>query len=119
MWLTDIYNSFQIKRYKTLIVIAETDNRIMDIPMRDPDIIIKDEMGQVHYLVSSCKKGQESYFVDNEGLFFLSFKEAFEYELRSGGQVLSWDRIFRNTSSKTVQKARENSLEQTPQWIKE
>lgn len=115
--------------HKTLIVMADAGNAIFDNSKGKTNIVIDDEdspinepivsKGEDNYLVSSSKRGQRSYFSENLGFFTRSFKEAFEDEIRSSGCNLSWDRIFRNTTSKTERLANENGEEQTPQWIKE
>ncbi len=43
VWLTEIFHTLQAKPHKVLIVIAEASNRILDLPIKSPDVIIEDE----------------------------------------------------------------------------
>lgn len=128
-----VFNALKYLPHKTLVVVAETDNVIVNYQNADSYIEIDDGEPpiiessvdnnaytyQTNYLVSSSKRGQSSYFSENFGIFIRSFKDAFDEEIRSSGCNLSWDRIFSNTTSKTEQKARSDGEIQTPQWIKE
>ena len=122
-WERDIYEKLKSKPHKLLIVIAETSNRIFDMLNSNPPINGTNSTQvsdyQTNYIVSSCKRNQDSYFENGYDYFFSSFKEAFEEEIKSNNSNLSWDNIFITTAIKTEQKALENGTEQTPQWIKE